>query len=271
VGTCRYLLFDIAPTDTADPFGHTFFSEIDVVDRDGPNLEFVEATLPSVIRDVVTFSDDKYTVVVDTSGTPDLTEWTQTEIIPMVREWYPKLVDMLPSQDFQPPTRFSILFDPDMRGVAATSGTRIRCAAAWIRANLKGESEGAIFHEMVHVVQQYGRARGPNRDARPPGWLVEGITDYLRWYHFEPQSRGAEINQRNLDRASYDGSYRITANFLNWVCQQHGTDFIPKLNAAIRAGRYRENIWIDLTGHSVQDLGAAWKTQLENELTPRPG
>ena len=42
------------------------------------------------------------------------------------------------------------------------------------------------MHELVHVVQQYRR--------RPPGWLVEGIPDYIRWYLYEPQSRGAEIS-----------------------------------------------------------------------------
>lgn len=31
LGSFRYLLFDVVPTETDDPFGHTFFSEIDVV------------------------------------------------------------------------------------------------------------------------------------------------------------------------------------------------------------------------------------------------
>ena len=31
LGRFRYLLFDVVPTETDDPFGHTFFSEIDVV------------------------------------------------------------------------------------------------------------------------------------------------------------------------------------------------------------------------------------------------
>src|SRR6185312_333393 len=31
LGKFRYLLFDVVPTEADDPFGHTFFSEIDVV------------------------------------------------------------------------------------------------------------------------------------------------------------------------------------------------------------------------------------------------
>ena len=78
--------------------------------------------------------------------------------------------------------------------MAATGGTRVTCAAEWFRRNLEGEAKGAVVHELVHVVQQYGRARRNNPDAtRPPGWLVEGIPDYIRWFLYEPQSRGAEI------------------------------------------------------------------------------
>ncbi|MCL4181004.1 MAG: hypothetical protein KJ072_25075 [Verrucomicrobia bacterium] len=267
----RYLLFDIGRTSAADPFGHTFFSEIDVIPRNGPSLEVIASSEPGRGRESVSIQDGKYTAVIDTSGTPDLTGWTQAEIIPMIREWYPKLVEMLPSEGFEAPVRFSIVFDPGMRGVAATSGTRIRCAAGWIRSNVQGEAKGAIFHEMVHVVQQYGHARRAKPNAsRAPGWLVEGITDYLRWYRFEPESGGAEISPRNLARARYDGSYRVTANFLNWVCQQHGEEFIPRLNAAIREGRYTENLWTELTGRAVEELGAAWKAELERRAESPP-
>ncbi len=269
VGVCRYLLFQMAPTDKTDPFGQTFFSEIDVVDRDGPKLELIDSSTHATIRDVIPLAEGRYTVVIDTSETPDLTDWTRTQIIPMVQEWYPKLIQMLPSKDFSPPPQFSILFDPTMRGVAATSGTRIRCAASWIRANLQGEARGAIFHEMVHVLQQYGRSpRSAPNTTRPPGWLVEGIADYMRWYKFEPESHGAEITSRNLDRARYDASYRITANFLNWGSQTYGEDLIPKINAAIREHRFNESIWTDLTGHSVQELGATWKNVLAERVAP---
>ena len=86
-----------------------------------------------------------------------------------------------------------------MRGVAATRGTQVQCSADWFRRNLRGEAKGAVVHELVHVVQQYGRARTTNPDAvRPPGWLTEGIADYIRWYLYEPQSRGAEIGEAGL-------------------------------------------------------------------------
>jgi len=154
--------------------------------------------------------------------------------------------------------------------VAATGGTTIRCAAAWFRRNLQGEAKGALVHEMVHVVQQCGRTRLRPGAARPPGWLVEGIADYIRWFLYEPQTRGAEITRRNLPGARYDGNYRISANFLNWVSGKHGRDVVPKLNAAIREGRYSEGLWKGLTGRTVQELGDEWKADLATQLGVEP-
>lgn len=266
LGAFQFLLFDIARTEDQDPFGNTFFSEIDVIDRNAPPPELIAVPTARAAWETIAIDDGKCSATLDTSATPDLTEWARKAIVPMVQAWYPKLVKLLPSEGYQAPTNFSIIFSKDMQGVAATSGTRIRCAANWFRRNLEGEAVGAVFHEMVHVVQQYGRTRRAPGATRPPGWLTEGITDYLRWFLYEPQSRGAEITRRNLSRARYDGNYRITANFLNWVSARHGPDFITRLNAALRDGKYSEETWKSLTGRTVQELGAAWKAEHEKRL-----
>jgi hypothetical protein len=271
LGPYRYLLFDIFPTEARDAFGNTFYTEIDVLDLHGPAPERVQTAALTPVRRTIQAGDGKYEITLDTTETPDLTAWVDKELVPVVQEWYPKLVALLPSEGFEAPRRLSIVFSKEMQGVAATSGARIRCAASWYRRNLKGEAIGSIVHEMVHVVQQYGRTRRLEPGAtRAPGWLTEGLTDYIRWYLFEPQSRGAEITQRNLARARYDGSYRITANFLNWVTEKFDKDLVVKLNAAIREGRYSEDWWKKLTGHTLQDLGEQWKKALEEKLGVRP-
>jgi hypothetical protein len=120
---------------------------------------------------------------------------------------------------------------------------------------------------MVHVVQNYGRARRTNPNAtRAPGWLTEGIPDYIRFYNYEPQTRGAEISRRRLETAKYDGSYRVTGNFLNWVTQTYDKDLVLKLNAAIREGNYSEDLWKEYTKHTLQELGDEWKKDLEKKL-----
>jgi hypothetical protein len=263
IGSYRYLLFAIARTESADPFGNTFFSEIDVLDGTShSNL----ATQKDAASEIVV-TTGQYEISIDTSDTPDLTEWARKQLAPMAKEWYPKIVGLLPSPGYEAPTKVTILFSEDMRGVAATSGTRIRCAGTWFRRNLEGEAVGAVFHELVHVVQQYGRARRANPDAtRPPGWLTEGIPDYLRWFIYEPQTKGAEITRRNISRARYDASYRITANFLNWATLKYAKDLAKSLNAAIREGKYSTELWKTLTGHSIEELGDEWKREMEAKV-----
>jgi Peptidase of plants and bacteria len=227
---------------------------------------------PTGQHETVTAGFGRYHITIDTSDTPDLTQWARTKLAPVVRKWYPKIVKMLPSKGFKAPRQFTIVFRNRMRGVAGTSGSRIVCGAPWFRRSLEGEARGAVVHEMVHVVQDYGWARRRHPDAtRPPGWLVEGIADYIRWYHYEPQSHGAEISRRALPRVRYNASYRPTANFLNWVSQTRDKHLVRQLNAAIRDGQYNEELWQKLTGRTLPALGDAWKAALAKKLGVKSG
>jgi hypothetical protein len=211
----------------------------------------------------------QYEITIDTTAATDLTEWAQKQLGPVAVEWYPKLVAALPSEGFEAPKKVTILFKDGMGGTpAATGGTRISCNSGWFRRNLKGEAKGAVVHELVHVVQQYGRGRRNNPNAtRTPGWITEGIPDYLRWFKYEPQTHGAEI--RNLARAKYDASYRVTGNFLNWATEKYDKELVKKLNAAARAASYKEELWRNFTGKTVQELGEEWKKELAERLAPK--
>src|SRR5437899_1499173 len=148
---------------------------------------------------------------------------------------------------------------------------------------MEREADGALLHEEVHVIQQYGRVRRENPDAtRPPGWLVEGIPDYIRWFLYEPQSHGADVtwmknwSQRSARKTGqpqplrYDASYRFSANFLNWATDKYKKDLVTLLNAALRKGQYTEDLWRQYTGHTVQELGDEWKAELEKQLGTEP-
>jgi hypothetical protein len=268
IGRYQYILLDISATERSDPFGNTFFSEIDVVDPTSEAVAALPAYQPSgkVQREIVEADGGTYQITIETTEAPDLTEWARRELAPVVRKWYPKIVKMLPSEGYEAPTRVSIVFSASMRGVAATGGTRVRCAASWFRRELQGEAKGAVVHELVHVVQNYGMARRTNPNpSRTPGWLVEGIADYIRWFLYEPQTHGAEIPERNISGARYDGNYRISANFLNWVTKTYDKDIVRKLNAAAREGSYSDEMWAKLTGHTVEELDVQWKASLQKK------
>jgi hypothetical protein len=268
LGQYRYLLFDIGRTEDADAFGNTFYSEFDFIDKAAPAGP--EEPLDQPITKSVELEDGtRFTI--ETTEAPDLTEWAHQELLPVVQKWYPKIVTMLPSEGFTAPRTFSINFTNEYRGVAATMGNRVVCAPAWFRRQLKGEAIGAVVHELVHVVQQYGRARRAGGN-RPPGWLVEGLCDYIRWYLFEPEKKGAEIRPQNIAGARYDGSYRVTGNFLNFVVNKYDKDLIKELNAAMREGKYAPEVWKTRTGKTAEELAEEWKQSLgAPPAAPAPG
>jgi hypothetical protein len=212
--------------------------------------------------EIVETEGGQYRFAVDTTEAPDLTEWAHTELAPVLREWYPRLVKLLASEGYAAPRNVQIMFSADMKGVAATGGTRVSCAAKWYRQNLKGEAKGSIVHELVHVVQQYGLSRRNQRATPTPGWVTEGIADYVRWFLYEPQSHGAEIKPRDLAKARHDASYRTTANFLNWVVTKYDPELVTRLNAAARTGTYTESLWKQRTGHTAAELAEGWKADL---------
>jgi hypothetical protein len=236
IGKFRYLLFDISQTESADAFGNTFYSEICVIDRHAPAVANAPASQPA--------ANSKYQIIIDTSETPELADWAQTKLRPVLEKWYPIIVDDLPSEGFTAPKRFTVKFIKDMKGVADTTGTRVRCAAPWFKQELHGEAVGAVVHEMVHVVQQY-------HSRNNPGWLVEGIADYIRWFNYEPQSLRPHPN---LARAKYTDSYRTTAAFLNYVIRTHDKGIVMKLNAVMRQGKYEPAVWKQFTGKTVDEL-----------------
>ena len=264
LGSARYFLFDIAPTETADPFGQTFFSEIDIIDRAAP----VVAEAPIVpLLESVAIDGGAYRFTVETTESPDLTDWSHRELIPAMQKWYPLIVEMLPSGGYSAPKTFSINFVNSYKGVAATGGNRIEGNPSWYRGQLKGEAIGSLVHELVHVVQQYGHARQPGA-TRAPGWLVEGIPDYIRWYLYEPQSKGCEISPKRAATARYDASYRVSANFLNFVVTKYDKELIRELNTAMREGRYDAELWKKRTNHTVEELADEWKKSLEAGGSP---
>lgn len=71
IGRFRYLLFDVMSTEKRNRFGLTFITEIDVIQADGPKIEFVDTGRP---LKVVKFqsNDGDYQFHVDMTESPDL-------------------------------------------------------------------------------------------------------------------------------------------------------------------------------------------------------
>lgn len=201
--------------------------------------------------------DGRYRFEIDFAAAPALAKWCEERLAPVVRQWYPKIAEMLASDGFRPPRGCRLRFKDGMNGTPAYCiGEEIHLNRGWFAGQLGGEALGCVVHEMTHVVQQYGRGGRP----APPGWITEGIADYVRWFCFEPQSGGAVVRKRSNPRP--DGSYRVTANFLDWCVRRRSPCLVKKLNAVSRDGRYREACWKIWTGKTLAELGEEWRRQL---------
>jgi predicted alpha-1,2-mannosidase len=224
--------------------------------------------VPTPAQFDVATTDGQCTITINTADAPDLSDWARSKLAPVLAEWYPKIVALLPSDGFTAPSHYTVIIKP-MDGVAATRDKVVSVSQKWIQDQIHGEALGSVVHESVHVVQQFG-AYGYSDEA--PGWIMEGTADYIRWMKYEPQSHGADLHYlRHLGKHfHYDDSYRTTANFLDWVTKKYDPNIVTQLNAAMRTGKYVASLWQDYTGKTVQTLGAEWKQDIEAQLAAKP-
>ena len=190
-------------------------------------------------------------VTVDTSATEDLAEWG-TKAGELCAEWYAKIHALLPSEGHTPRNRVKLVFDPQMKGVAHAINDTITIAAPFVRGHR--DDFGMVAHELTHVVQAY--------PPGGPGWLVEGIADYIRIVHFEPQAPRPKIDP---EKASYKDAYKTTAMFLEWIEKTHGAGLVVKLNATLRQGAYRDAMFQEITGKKLDELWADFVKSLKTQ------
>jgi hypothetical protein len=189
----------------------------------------------------------EYTLVVDDA--PELKAWGE-KVIRVCERAYQWMGDELASPGYKPPTAVTMTLRSSYKGVAAAGGGRITGSVAYFKKNPK--DIGAMVHESVHIQQRY-KGRGN------PGWLVEGVADYIRFFKYEP----GKIGDFNPLRAKYNGSYRITARFLAFVTDKYDKELVKKLNRAMREGTYSADLWKKITGRTVQELDEEWRASLK--------
>lgn len=195
------------------------------------------------------------TISVDATETPDLKDWARKSG-ELCAVWYPKIIKLLDSDGFTPYDSIKIRFR-NMKGVAATSRSSISVSADYVRSHTN--DWGMIIHELTHIVQAYPE---PLEGYSKPGWLVEGIADYIRIVHFEPQARRPRINP---DRASYRDSYKTTAMFLEWAEKKYDRELVKKLNQPLRERKFKVEMFKEITGKTVDELWSEFADFLRSQ------
>jgi hypothetical protein len=201
-------------------------------------------------RDLGASGVPKLTVTIDVSEVPEMAPWA-ARAKSACEKSYPMICGQFASPGYRPPTAVKIVF-VDGDGIAYTSGSRITCCAGWFRRH--PDDLGAVIHELCHVVQGYGE--------RPaPGWVTEGIADYVRWFKYEPANRRPQVNP---ETAKYTDGYQTTAAFFDWIVRTKSKSFVRRLNAAAREGKYGDDLFRQYAGKPLDELWAEFLGSLKN-------
>ena len=92
----------------------------------------------------------------------------------------------------------------------------------------------------------------------PDRGTVEHADD-LRIVHFEPNASRPKLD---IAKASYKDAYKTTAMFLEWIEKARSAGLVVKLNAALRKGTYRDALFQEITGKTLEELWAAFVESL---------
>lgn len=197
-------------------------------------------------------------VEVDSDDFPAGAEWGALAR-GLVESWYPRIAELLASdgrdpldgkphgKPFAAPRAVKIVIEKKLDVPAYTTGAEIHVDGSWIVAH--PDDSGLLIHELVHVLQAY--PGGPSA----PGWLTEGIADYVRWWRYEPEL-AATSGRTRIDpaKSKYTDGYRITAMWLAWCSRAHDLRLVPALDLALRNGEDPLPLFEKLCGKNADAL-----------------
>lgn len=143
------------------------------------------------------------------------------------------------------PKKVVFIIDPSYDGVAAASNAIIRCNPVWMKNH--PEDIDIMTHEAMHLVQAYHK-------GNTPGWLTEGIADYVRYKYGVNNEKGGWQLTPFKPGHHYTNAYRITARFLVWLEEHVNKKIVDKMNTAAFKGEYKEPLWVEYTGKTVDQL-----------------
>jgi hypothetical protein len=211
------------------------------------------ATKPREIIKIASTPDDGKTeplvMLVDVNDAPQLKEWA-LKAADYAIKWHPEICKALPSEGYTAPRTVTLIFKPQ-KIIAFTSGRTISISSEWIKKH--PDDLGMVAHELTHVIQHYS-GRGN------PGWIVEGIADYVRYFIVEPGSKSARFDPAR----GYKGGYQPAAALLNWLEKEH-PGIVVKLNALMREGNYTAEQFNELAGGEPDEVWEKFRETLKEE------
>jgi hypothetical protein len=197
------------------------------------------ATAPAIAR----ASNSTMIMTTETGRFPQLEPWAQA-LKQQASGWWPVITRTLASPGYEAPdqilVRFGEISRPDVPAI--TQGTNIYVSGPYIAGHQ--DDFGCIAHEMCHVAQGYPKGAGP-------GWLTEGIADYVRYYVLFPNDPRRVFDPSII---SYGRGYQPAAALLDFVERRSGAGSVRRVNAAMRQGSDGGAALTKIAGASLTEL-----------------
>ncbi|MCC7230662.1 MAG: hypothetical protein IT203_09740 [Fimbriimonadaceae bacterium] len=181
-------------------------------------------------------------VTVDVSDFPESKAWGDAAK-GLVETWFPTVCSLLATEGFHPPKEIKLVIKKEISAPAWANGGTITISGKWITQH--PDDLGMVVHELTHVVQSYPGSKST------PGWLVEGIADYIRWWRYEPEAPRPKVDPV---KSKYTDSYRTTAAWLAWTSRKYNMGLVPALDRSMRKGEDPMPLFEQLTGKNADDL-----------------
>jgi len=199
-----------------------------------------EVVPPVLEPKIKSFTEGAYTLII-TNNDGSVNTTIRDKMVKVFFQVYPKLVNRF---NPQAPTTVYFIIDPTYTGVAyATGGATVYYSANYLKSN--PNDIDVVTHEVMHVVQAY---------ANGLGWLTEGLADYARFTYGIDNTAANWALPPYAPGQNYTDSYRVTARFLVWLDKKYSPAVINELDANLRAGTYQADVWVKLTGKTLNDL-----------------
>ena len=161
---------------------------------------------------------------------------------------YPKMLD-----HFNPKATKTVTItfsNEDTDHPAHAMNNEITVFTKFFTNNGREKDIDVIVHEGFHLVQAY------KYNENTPGWLVEGIADYVREIYGVSNESSGWVLPKTLDDNGnkYKASYRTTARFLLWIDLKVKKGIAEILDDKCRTGTYTEAVWKKETNKTVDEL-----------------
>ena len=194
---------------------------------------------------------------------PEMVDWLQSYAIPAIKTWYPKMSEALARPDYTPPSTITI----KTLNQAAYEATYPASTALAIGADIvfnianvnvdRSRAVGTFVHEAAHVMQYYDNGTFNGTSIR---WIAEGLADYVRYDMYNAYPYNVDyLTQATTAKSHYSEGYAPAANFMRWLSQKYGTNYLKDANVASYKGTYSAQSMQFSDGRNLDEAWALFR------------